>query len=305
MINERRTNGTAVLIHESRPCDDVAALRDKKRGQRITVCIPARNEESTVGQIVREIARELMGPAGLIDELLVLDDRSTDATATVARRAGAQVIDVADTLRDYEPGSGKGNALWAGMHAATGDIVVFCDADLTTFTFRYVTRLVAPLLADPHIQFVKAYYDRPLDAEGNGGGRTTELLARPMFRLLYPQLATLHQPLSGEFAGRHDILSRVPFVQSYGVEAGLLIDLLALVGTSAITQVDLGVKGHRHRSLRDLSDQATEIAAVILDRSGVTLAQAAAHEAPLERPPLVTATPPLVGKLSSARRRTA
>lgn len=267
-----------------------------KHGQRITVCIPARNEEDTVGSIVSEIVRELMGPAGLVDELLVLDDGSTDATAHVARQAGAQVINVGEALKDFDPGAGKGNALWAGLHASTGDIVAFCDGDLLTFTYRYVTRLVAPLLADPHLAFVKAFYDRPLDAEGNGGGRTTELLARPMFRLLYPQLARLHQPLSGEFAGRHDVLSTVPFVQSYGVEAGLLIDLLGLVGTTAITQVDLGVKRHRHRSLRDLSDQATEIAAVILDRSGVKLPEGAAGGALPERPPL---------KDTLVRRRTA
>lgn len=286
MTNERRANGTAVLIVERGPSDDVAALRALKQGMRITVCIPARNEESTVGPIVGEIVGRLMGPAGVVDELLVLDDGSTDSTADMARSAGARVVDVAEALSGLEPGSGKGNAMWAGLQASTGDVVVFCDADLLTFTYRYVTRLIGPLLTDPGVQFVKAFYDRPLDAQGNGGGRTTELLARPLFRVLYPQLATLHQPLSGEFAARRSLLVRVPFVQSYGVEAGLLIDILALVGPEAMTQVDLGVKHHRHRSLQDLSDQATEIAAVILERSGVVFPEVAAARIPRERPPL-------------------
>ena len=126
---ERRANGPSVVILESTPCDDVALLGGMKHGQRITVCIPARNEAATVGAIVSEIVTELMGPFGLVDELLVLDDGSTDDTAQIARRSGAQVINVAETLSAYGPGAGKGNALWAGMHASTGDIIVFCDAD--------------------------------------------------------------------------------------------------------------------------------------------------------------------------------
>lgn len=275
-----------VLIAESKPCDDLAVVLGLKGRQRITVCIPARNEQSTVGAIAGEIVRTLMGANGIVDELLVLNDDSSDATAMVARTAGATVIEVADALCDVEPGQGKGNALWAGLRAASGDIVVFCDADLHSFSYRYITRLVAPLLSDHRLHYVKAFYERPLDASGNGGGRTTELMARPMFRLLYPQLAALHQPLSGEFAGRRDTLMKVPFVQGYGVEAGLLIDLLALVGTSGISQVDLGVKVHRNRSLSELSEQATEIAAVILDRAGVDLAQGAVALSPPERPPL-------------------
>ena len=252
------------------PIDDIEQLIRAKQGRTITVCIPARNEEGTLGIISDEIARVLMKPgrhgAALVDELIVVDDRSTDRTAAIAREAGASVIATADAT----PGSsgGKGNALWTGLQAATGDLLVFCDADLESFSFRYVTRLVAPLLLDPALAFVKGFYDRHEDATGAGGGRTTELSARPLLTLLFPELAFLRQPLSGEFAGRSDVLREVPFIEGYGVEVGLLVDILRLCGADAIAQVDLGLKLHRHRSLAELSVQATEIAAVLLERAG-------------------------------------
>lgn len=249
------------------PVDDIARLVRAKQGRTITVCIPAHNEEATLGVIVDEIVRVLMNPRrgeALVDELLVIDDRSTDRTAAIARQAGATVI----ASGSATTGGGKGNALWTGLKAATGDVLVFCDADLESFSFRYVTRLVAPLLLDPDLAFVKGYYDRREDATGAGGGRTTELSARPLLTLLFPELAFLRQPLSGEFAGRSDVLREVPFIEGYGVEVGLLVDILRLCGVDAIEQVDLGLKLHRHRSLAELSVQATEIAAVLLERAG-------------------------------------
>ena len=249
------------------PVDDIARLVRAKQGRSITVCIPAHNEESTLGVIVDEIVRVLMKPGrgeALVDEVLVVDDRSTDGTAAIARQAGATVI----TSGAATTGGGKGNALWTGLKAATGDVLVFCDADLESFSFRYVTRLVAPLLLDPDLAFVKGFYDRREDASGAGGGRTTELSARPLLTLLFPELAFLRQPLSGEFAGRSDVLREVPFIEGYGVEVGLLVDILRLCGVDSIAQVDLGLKLHRHRSLAELSVQATEIAAVLLERAG-------------------------------------
>jgi glucosyl-3-phosphoglycerate synthase len=228
---------------------------------------------------VRSIVDDL---AGFVHEVLVVDDSSTDATADVARSAGARVVATTDVLSDQPAGSGKGNAMWAGVRVLTGDIVVFCDADLESFTTSYVTRLVEPLLANPDVMLVKAFYQRPVDATGEGGGRTTELMARPLLSLQFPVLATLHQPLSGEFAIRRVVAESVPFVQGYGVEAGLLIDVLNRFGPDALAQVDVGIKRHRHRSLSDLAVQAREIASVILSRSGA-LRAAPAH---VERPPL-------------------
>jgi len=246
-----------------------ARLSGLKGGQRVSVCLPARNEASTIGPICEVIADELMGEHGLVDELLVLDDGSTDGTAAVAQAAGAEVVDAADVLPELGPRRGKGQVLWASLAASSGDIVVWCDSDLLTFDASYVKGLVAPLLEDRSVELVKGYYLRLQDELGRGGGRTTELMARPVLSRFFPELATFRQPLGGECAARRSLLERLPFVESYGVEVGLLIDAARLVGVDAMVQVDLGVRTHRHRSLLDLSEQAAEILTVVLDRAGV------------------------------------
>jgi glucosyl-3-phosphoglycerate synthase len=248
--------------------DDAATLVAMKGGRSVAVCLPARNESATVGAIVAAARTLMHWEAPLVDRLVVIDDGSHDGTAAAATDAGAEVWPVAELGAGLEAGRGKGNALWLATRRLDTDLVVFCDADLLSFTTSYVTRLIGPLLSDPGLVLVKGFYDRPQDADGDGGGRTTELLARPLLSLLYPALATMRQPLSGEFAARVDALRSVPFVEGYGVEAGLLIDLLGRYGAEAMAQVDLGVKHHRHRSLVELAAQATEIAAVILARSG-------------------------------------
>lgn len=272
-------------------------LRQAKGTSRVSVCLPARNEAATIGPICEAVARDLMAEVPLVDELLVLDDASTDATAAAARAAGAEVIAVGDVLPGLGGGTGKGNVLWASVAASTGDVIVWCDSDLRSFHSGYVTRLLAPLLLDGGVELVKAFYTRHEDELGRGGGRTTELMARPLLSRWFPTLATLHQPLAGECAARRRLLEQLPFVQDYGVEVGLLIDALGLVGPDAIVQVDLGERVHRHRPLLDLSEQAAEILRVVLDRAGV--APAGADElrrgdgvrigvAGLARPPLVT-----------------
>ena len=263
----------SVSIRQFTPTADAAQLADPavKGGHCVTVCLPARNEATTIGAILETIAGELMSAeAPLVDELLVLDDRSTDATAAVAAQHGARVVDVDDVLVELGPGRGKGNVLWRSLAAAQGDLIVWCDADVTSFRAGYVTGLLAPLLADPSIGFVKGFYDRPTDRDGTGGGRVTELVARPLLSRFFPALATLRQPLAGEMAGRRAVLEAVPFVQGYGVETGLLIDVAARFGLEAVVQVDLGVRRHRHQTLDALAVQASEVLQVVLDRAGLS-----------------------------------
>jgi glucosyl-3-phosphoglycerate synthase len=283
---------------------ETTTLADLKAAQGVTisVCMPARDEEATVGHIVATVRRNLVERAGLVDEVVVIDDGSTDATAEAASWEGARVVAVGDVLPDLAPGSGKGNALWLSVFATEGDIVCWVDADVRNFHPEFVTKLVEPLLADPEIGFVKGYYRRPLFGRPTGGGRVTELMARPLISALYPQLSHIVQPLGGEYSGRRTLLEAVPFVQGWGVEIGLLIDIAAAFGVRTIAQADLGVREHRNRSLDDLGPQAMEVLLTALRRAGIAPAEIHStlvrfdenHEqikVPLEvreRPPMLT-----------------
>jgi glucosyl-3-phosphoglycerate synthase len=236
----------------------------------VSVCLPARNEEATVGPIVESIHRDLIR-TGVVDELLVIDDHSDDDTARVAEAAGAHVISSADILPEYGQGHGKGEVLWKSLLVTRGDIVIWCDADLRNFGSHMVAGVLGPLLCEPGIRFSKGYYERP-EHEGLGGGRVTELVARPLLALLFDELSHLHQPLSGEYGGYRSVLEQLPFVEGYGVEVGLLIDLLRTQGAGAIAQVDLDMREHRNRSLGDLAPQAMAIMQTILRRTDRDLA---------------------------------
>ncbi|SEF61099.1 glucosyl-3-phosphoglycerate synthase [Thermomonospora echinospora] len=230
---------------------------------RISVVLPARNEEETVGTIVAAIRRELVERAPLVDEIVVIDSRSTDRTAEVAAAAGAEVVAQDAVLPELPRMSGKGEALWKSLAATTGDLIVFVDADLRNFSPHFVTGLLGPLLTDPSVGYVKGCYDRPLVTGGTrvdgGGGRVTELVARPLINLHWPALAGVLQPLGGEYAGRRSLLERLPFVTGYGVELGLLLDVFADSGLDALAQVDLGDRVHSHQSTEALAAMSGQI----------------------------------------------
>lgn len=274
-----------------------ADLVGEKRGQRISVCLPARDEQDTVGAIVSAIRSRLMDDVALVDELVVVDDHSSDRTAALAAEAGARVVDAATVLAHHGPGHGKGEAMWKSLHVTTGDIVIWCDADIRQFDTAFVVGLVGPLLRRPELAFVKGFYERPIDGRPDGGGRVTELMARPVLSLLFPQLSPIVQPLAGEYGGRREVLEQLPFVQGYGVDIGLLIDVAERCGIESIAQVDLGVRVHRNRSLDELSPQATAVLQAALRRADRSLV---GPEAVLVRPsrePVVLAgdeRPPLV-----------
>ncbi|WP_185071318.1 glucosyl-3-phosphoglycerate synthase [Nonomuraea jabiensis] len=264
----------------------VDALMLAKGSTTVSVILPARNEESTVGDIVRVIRRDLVERVPLVDEILVVDSNSTDATAERAREAGARVVAQNQVLSHLPPLTGKGEALWKGLAASRGDIVVFVDADLLDFGAHFVSGLVGPLLVDSDISFVKATYERPFTGEDGvvrraAGGRVTELVARPLINMFWPELAGFAQPLGGEYAARREVLEQVPFVTEYGVEFGLLVDLLQLVGLDAMAQVDLGSRTHTHQSMSALGRMAGQIMLTAwsrLERQGrVLAAQRPAH----------------------------
>jgi glucosyl-3-phosphoglycerate synthase len=251
---------------------DAARLAEAKRQQACTVSVvlPALDEERTVGSIVAAIRSDLLEQHGLVDEILVVDSGSTDRTARVARAAGARVVHADAVLPDRGSVPGKGEALWKALYATHGDLVVFVDSDLLTFTPQYVVGLLGPLLRDPTVGYVKALYDRPLNTVDGvvptGGGRVTEMVARPLLGALWPHLAGFVQPLSGEYAGRRELLESVPFVSGYGVEFGLLVDLAELAGIDALAQVDLGTRHHSHQSDAALGRMAGQILQTALSR---------------------------------------
>ncbi|MET9667846.1 glucosyl-3-phosphoglycerate synthase [Streptomyces sp. NPDC006475] len=240
-----------------RPVDRLVTA---KQGATVSVVLPALNEEATVGQIVTVIRRELMsGPLPLIDELVVIDSGSTDRTGEVAAAAGARVVHRDAILPGIPAVPGKGEVLWRSLMVTRGDIVCFVDADLREFSADFVSGIVGPLLTEPDVQFVKAMYDRPLGDVAGQGGRVTELVARPLLNLHWPQLAGFVQPLGGEYAARRSLLERLPFPVGYGVELGLLVDALHTVGLDALAQVDVGERRHRHQDGQALGRMAAAI----------------------------------------------
>jgi len=241
-------------------------LVEHKGAVRVSVVLPALDEEPTVGEIIAGV-RRLADGTGLVDEVVVIDSGSVDQTAKVAVDAGADVHHRDDILPEVGSYAGKGEVLWKALHVTTGDILVYIDADLTDFGEHYVTGLLGPLLNDDSVLMVKAFYDRPLlDVAAAGGGRVTELMARPLLGALLPELAGVVQPLAGEYAARRSLLETMPFAAGYGVETALLIDTVAAHGLDAVAQVDLGERTHGHQDTAALGRMAATILHTVLRR---------------------------------------
>lgn len=237
-------------------------------GLRISVCLPALNEVATVGTICRSILPLL--EQGLIDQLTVVDSGSSDDTVAAARRAGAEVFEAAALLPHIDA-PGKGGTLWKSLSVATGDLVLWLDSDTRNFDPAFVTQLVAPFLEDPGTRMTKAFYERPLTrgdaALATGGARVTELVVRPLAHLLFPELTTFVQPLSGEYAAYREDLIALPFFTGYGVEVGLLIDFISQHGADGIRQVDLGSRIHRNQDVPALGRMAFQVLQVMTRRA--------------------------------------
>jgi len=242
----------------------VAKVLEAKGERTVSVCIPARDEGSTVGSVVRAVVQPFLlrgGGNGLVDEVIVLDDGSSDDTAEQAGAAGARVV------RGPDGSGGKGQAMAAALEAARGDVIVFLDADVANTTPAFVTGMLGPLLLSDAVALVKGFYTRPLHGDPTGGGRVTELVARPVLQLLFPELSEVRQPLAGETAAHRSVFEKVGFADGYGVELGLLIDVAAHFGADALAQVDLGERIHRNRPLNELRPQAVDVLRAALDRS--------------------------------------
>ncbi|OZC46518.1 glucosyl-3-phosphoglycerate synthase [Rhodococcus sp. 14-2483-1-1] len=248
----------------------IAELEAAKAGRTVSVVLPALNEEQTVAAVIDTI-HPLLG--GLVDELIVLDSGSTDETAVRATAAGARVISREEAVPGIDPVPGKGEVLWRSVAASTGDLIAFVDSDLINPDPAFVPKLLGPLLMGDGIHLVKGYYRRPLRVSGtedaNGGGRVTELVARPLLAALRPELTGVIQPLGGEYAGTRELLSAVPFAPGYGVEIGLLLDTYDRLGLQAIGQVNLGVRKHRNRPLVELGAMSRQIVGTMLNRCGM------------------------------------
>lgn len=253
---------------------DIAQLvRLKERqGLSISLGLPTLNEEETIGRVIETMRKRFVQEFPLLDELVVIDSDSTDRTIEIAEGLGVRVVKHPKVLPQYGTWRGKGEALWNSLYILKGDLIAWIDTDIANIHTRFVHGILGPLIREPHLMYVKGFYQRPLrigrKLDARGGGRVTELVARPMFNLFYPELSGFVQPLAGEYAGRRSALESIPFYVGYGVETGMLIDLFLQYGLNAMGQVDLEERIHRNQSLMSLSKMAFEIVQVVMERVG-------------------------------------
>ncbi len=250
---------------------DLLVRLKRSSGVTISLGLPALNEEQTIGPIIESIKTELMERHPLLDEMVLIDSGSADRTAEIARNLGIPVYVHQEILPRYGAIAGKGEALWKSLYVLKGDIIAWIDTDIRNIHPRFVYGLLGPLLQHPRLKYVKGFYRRPIRVGhktlSTGGGRVTELTARPMLNLFYPELSGIVQPLAGEYAGRREALEMLPFFTGYGVETGLLIDFLQSFGLHSIGQVDLKRRVHRNQSLVSLSKMAFTLIQVVLKRT--------------------------------------
>ena len=235
----------------------------KRQKKKISCVIPTLNEEKSVGKVIGVMKKKLMESNKLVDEIIVVDSGSTDSTQKVAEKAGADFYYSRDVLKRFGSPKGKGENLWKSIYLAKGDIIAWVDADIANISEKFVSGIVGPLLERQEIGFAKAFYQRPLKSGKSiislEGGRVTELLMRPLYNLYFPNLSGFIQPLSGEYAGKRELLEQIPFFTSYAVEMGMLIDIEKKFGLEAMAQVDIEERVHRNRPLNELSKMSFEI----------------------------------------------
>lgn len=276
------------------------------RRETVSVCIPTRQVAARIDRTIAELLP--LVAEGLVDELLVVDADSSDGTAQIAREAGAKVVSENELMPEFGPCRGKGDAMWRALSHARGELVVFVDGDIADIGPHYITGLLGPLLTRPELSFVKGFYQRPFAVgdreQASGGGRVTELTAKPLLELLAPDLAGFKQPLAGEFAGRRRLFEAIPFLTGYGVEIAMLVDVWAQVGLDAMAQVNLGTKRNAHQDLADLAQMARQVVeglTLSLDRKSNS-ALGAIRPAPGHVPAL-EARPPMRQALSASKDR--
>lgn len=258
-------------FHHSTFWDIKQLVEEKDRqGISISLCLPTLNEEKTIGQEIVILKAELADRYPLLDEIAVVDSGSVDRTCEIAASFGADVYVASEHLTDEGIQAGKGENLWKALYLLRGDIIVYVDTDIKNIHPRFVYGLVGPLIGDPEVHYVKAFYDRPLAFSGGlrptGGGRVTEILIRPLFSLFYPELAAILQPLSGEYAGRRSILEQIPFPVGYGVETAMLIDIYQRLGLYAFAQTDLDRRIHRNQETIALGRMAFGVLRTFMSR---------------------------------------
>ncbi|WP_129673889.1 glucosyl-3-phosphoglycerate synthase [Candidatus Chloroploca sp. Khr17] len=242
----------------------------QQQGVTISLALPTLNEEETIGPIIEQLQAQLVAGTPILDELVLIDSGSDDRTREIAASLGVPVYAHQEILPQYGSFVGKGEALWKSLYVLNGDLIAWCDTDIRNFHPRFVFGVLGPLLHDRRIVYTKGFYRRPLQfgdqLTASGGGRVTELTARPLLNLFYPELSGMLQPLSGEYAGRRTALEQIPFFTGYGVETGMLIDLLERYGLGALGQVDLLERVHRNQTLVSLSKMAFAITQVVIQR---------------------------------------
>ena len=258
-------------FHHGEFWDILKLVKEKeKKGLKISLCIPTLNEEKTIGKEVLILRSELMERYPLIDEFAIIDSGSEDKTLEVAGSYGADTYLASDILPEEGDKRGKGENLWKAIHQLKGDIICYVDADISNIHPRFVYGLVAPLIHRAEVQYVKAFYDRPLNyssgLRSSGGGRVTEILIRPLFSLFYPELTNIIQPLSGEYAARREVLEIIPFPIGYGVETSHLLDLYLKYGLNAFAQTDLDRRVHRNQTTNALGKMSFGILQTFINR---------------------------------------